>query len=149
MAFKGTTLFETLDILDELRQVMRNPQYGLSYNAQAWRMWATTGEKTPAEIAQAMDRNAQDFRRHMQIVANLRADPEKWGRVKALIIALGGSEQDLDDILTPYMQEVTKLETIAKGTIPEIIAACDKIISDNPLPPRLEPKEAPVIRTRG
>lgn len=145
MAFKGDTLFETLDLLDELRNILRNPQYNLNFNAQYWLEKATDQTKTVTELAEMINRNANEFERLANFVKTMKTEPSKWNRLLALIQVLGGTEQDIDDVLIPNDAEVARLRAAPKSTYPEIIALSNTLITEITFPERIssDPINAP------
>lgn len=146
MAFKGNTLFETLDLLDELRRILRNPQYNLNYNAQEW-LKRATDQSVPVEtLATWINNNANSFERQANFVKAMKLDPDKWNRVKSLITRLGGGERDIDDILTPNDAEVARLRSAPKSTYAEIIALSDSIITEIRFPPRIGDSDGNLTR---
>ena len=148
MAFRGNTLFETLDLLDELRNILRNPQYNLNFNAQFW-LEQATAESLPVEtLAGYIEANANSFEAQMTKVKEARTDPAKWNRLLDLIVRLGGAEKDLNDIILPNDEEVAKLRAAPKATYNDIKILSVRIIGEIKIPPRIEDKPAPVIRTR-
>lgn len=146
MAFKGNTLFETLDLLDELRQILRNPQYNLNYNAQEW-LKRATDQSVPVEtLATWINNNANSFERQANFVKAMKTDPDKWGRLSALISKLGGAEKDIDDIIAPNDVEVARLRSAPKSTYAEIITLCNAILAEIKFPPRIGDSDGNLTR---
>jgi len=118
-------------ILRALLQIERNlsnTQRDMRNNALNWRQLALAQSIPIVTLAGFMNSAAISYQTKLGWVDAIQLNPE-WPRIRDLYILMGGTLQEVSDLMTPLNAVATQLGPAAKTTYAEIISACDQIIN--------------------
>ena len=127
-------------VVDQIKQNLVQLQADMVRNAGTHKQMAQSQSPPLEELAKFITDCVEQYLRRLQWVIDLQKDPQRRGRMMAMINKLGWNESDINDVLVPLRDAAIALRDASRSSYAEIIAACDQLLASVEAPDSLWPE---------
>lgn len=121
------TQVHILRLMLQMERNLSGLQSDMRNNALAWAISASSASAPVDTLAEWMNSAAAEYDKRLVWMSDFQADAENANKLQAMWLLLGGTIDDVTEVITPMREMVDALITAPKTTYEEIVAICNQI----------------------